>query len=209
MNELVNFTFENKTCRTVEIDNQPWWVGKDVCNILGYKDTAKAIKQHCKGGAKYHPLSTRGGKQNARIINEPDLYRLIGGSTLPAAQRFEAWIYEEVLPQIRKTGAYISAGSVMVKTNEFSEMENLLLRAEKSLKFLTYESERLSRENRMLRENKNLREQLAKKNTKLSEAEKTQIKELGKTMTVAQIVQVTQRSRSTIHRVLAKTGGRK
>lgn len=103
---VVPFQFRNNAIRTVTLDGEHWFVAKDVAEALGYKDTTKAIKLHCKGGAKCHPLPTAGGTQQARIIREPDLYRLIVGSTLPAAQEFEAWIFEEVLPALRKTGQY-------------------------------------------------------------------------------------------------------
>ena len=103
---VVPFQFRNNAIRTVTLDGEHWFVAKDVAEALGYKDTTKAIKLHCKGGAKCHPLPTAGGTQQARIIREPDLYRLIVGSTLPAAVEFEAWVFEEVLPALRKSGRY-------------------------------------------------------------------------------------------------------
>lgn len=81
-------------------------MGKDVCDVLGYKNATDAMNQHCKGVAKRYPLQTNGGMQETRIINEPDMLRLIVGSQLPAAARFEAWVFEDVLPTIRKTGSY-------------------------------------------------------------------------------------------------------
>jgi prophage antirepressor-like protein len=74
--------------------------------VLGYANASDAINQHCKGVAKRYPLQTTGGIQEVRIINEPDTYRLITGSTLPEANRFESWLFEGVLPSIRKTGSY-------------------------------------------------------------------------------------------------------
>ena len=106
MNDLRVFGFEGRNVRVVEKDGNPWWVAKDVAEILGYIDTVNAAKTHCKGVANYHPLSTDGGVQEVRIIAEPDVLRLIVGSRLPEAERFEAWVFEEVLPSIRKTGAY-------------------------------------------------------------------------------------------------------
>lgn len=104
---LVSFSFEENNVRTVVVDDTPYWVGKDVCLVLGYADTINAIKLHCKGVAKYHPIvDTLGRPQEARIISEPDLLRLIIGSRLPAAEKFERWVFEEVLPTIRKTGSY-------------------------------------------------------------------------------------------------------
>ena len=102
-----SFVFNSVKIRTAIIDGEPWFVAKDVCDVLGYKDTVNAIKQHCRGVAKHHPITDAlGRKQEARLIAEPDLYRLIVGSRLPTAQKFEAWIFEEVLPTIRKTGGY-------------------------------------------------------------------------------------------------------
>lgn len=69
MKELSVFHFEKKNCRIVEIEHQPWWVGKDICKILGYKDIVNAIKTHCRGVAKYHPIIDRlGTTKIARII---------------------------------------------------------------------------------------------------------------------------------------------
>lgn len=106
----VVFQFDQSAVRIVPgADGEPWFVGKDVADVLGYKDPTNAIKLHCKGVAKYHPLQTAGGLQDVRIISEPDLLRLIVSSKLPAAERFERWVFEEVLPTIRKTGSYSTA----------------------------------------------------------------------------------------------------
>lgn len=200
MNELITLQFEGSRCRNVIIDGARWWVGKDVCAILGYKDTVNALKLHCKGVVKRHPLQTAGGMQELRIISEPDVFRLISSSKLPAAERFEAWIYETVLREIYRTGAYISAAQKQVP----NELYSLLERSEKSLKFLTVERERLRRENRLLLENKALREQLAKKNTPLTENEKAQIRELAAIMSISQIARTVNRSESAIRRALGR-----
>lgn len=109
MNEMAIFSFEEQKIRTVVEDGAIYWVAKDVATILGYSNLSDAISRHCKGVAKRYPLSTPGGVQELRIIGEPDLYRLIASSKLPEAERFERWIFEEVLPSIRRTGGYISA----------------------------------------------------------------------------------------------------
>lgn len=106
MSSLIPFSFETHSVRVVMIDGNPWFVGKDICDVLRYANASDAINQHCKGVAKRYPLQTPGGLQEVRIINEPDTFRLIVGSTLPEAERFEAWLFEEVLPAIRKTGRY-------------------------------------------------------------------------------------------------------
>lgn len=94
--------------RTIQKDGEPWFVAKDVAQILGYVDTVNAIKQHCKGIAIYHPLQTAGGVQEIRIIGESDVMRMIFGSRLPEAEKFERWVFDEVLPSIRKHGAYMT-----------------------------------------------------------------------------------------------------
>lgn len=93
--------------RTVTINEEPWFVGKDVCAALGYANESKAMNDHCRGVTKRYPiLDSLGRTQEVRIINEPDMMRLICGSKLESAQRFEAWVFEEVLPSIRKHGLY-------------------------------------------------------------------------------------------------------
>ena len=110
MINLVLFDFEGSPVRVVDIDGVPWFVGKDVAERLGYADPNHAMKRHCKGVAKRHPLQTAGGMQEVRILSEPDVLRLIMGSKLPSAERFERWVFEEVLPAIRKTGRYVAPG---------------------------------------------------------------------------------------------------
>lgn len=100
------FSFERMPVRTVTADGEVWFVGSDICDALGYVNPSDAIKQHCKGVAKRYPLSTAGGMQQMRVLSEPDVMRLIVSSTLPAAERFESWIFEDVLPSIRRTGGY-------------------------------------------------------------------------------------------------------
>jgi hypothetical protein len=93
--------------RTVEIDGELWFVANDVCRVLGYKYPKDAVSRHCKPkGAMKHLLPTSGGMQETTLINEGNLYRLIVKSQLPSADAFETWIFEEVIPSIRKTGSY-------------------------------------------------------------------------------------------------------
>lgn len=106
MNQVVPYKFENTEIRVVEIDGEPWFVGKEVAETLGYSNASDAIATHCKGVAKRYPLQTEGGVQNVRLLSEADMLRLVVNSTLPAAERFESWVFEEVLPSIRKTGSY-------------------------------------------------------------------------------------------------------
>lgn len=102
--------FENPTfgqVRTVEIDGEPWFVGKDVAEALGYKNTKDALGKHVdaedKRGSRF---TTPGGKQEVTIINESGLYSLILSSKLPGAKEFKHWITHDVIPSIRKTGGY-------------------------------------------------------------------------------------------------------
>lgn len=107
MNDLQVFNFEQLPVRTLEVDGEPYFVGKDVADILGYKRTADAIREHVddedKGVGK---IQTRGGKQPVTLINESGLYALIFSSKLESAKRFKRWVTSEVLPTLRKTGTY-------------------------------------------------------------------------------------------------------
>ncbi|MBE0674606.1 MAG: hypothetical protein IH591_08095 [Bacteroidales bacterium] len=84
-------------------------MAKDIATVLAYSNHIDAISRHCKGVVKRYPLQAPGGQQNLRVINEPDVYRLIVNSKLEGAAKFESWVFEEVLPTIRKTdGAYLT-----------------------------------------------------------------------------------------------------
>ena len=88
--------FENAefgSVRTVEIEGKPYFVGNDVAKALGYIETAKAIRTHCKGVSEMD-IPTKGGLQKMKIIPEGDLYRLITHSKLPSAERFESWVFD-------------------------------------------------------------------------------------------------------------------
>ena len=109
-NELEIFKNEEfGEIRTVTIDGEPWFVGKDIATALGYSNTRDALAKHVddedKGVAK---CDTPSGKQNMSIINESGLYALIFGSKLESANRFKHWVTSEVLPSIRKHGAYMT-----------------------------------------------------------------------------------------------------
>ncbi len=108
MNELK--VFQNKEfgeVRSLVINNEPWLVGKDVANILGYSNPQKAIRDHVYEEDKgVNEMVTPGGKQNVTIINESGVYSLIFGSKLPNAKKFKHWVTSEVLPSLRKTGRY-------------------------------------------------------------------------------------------------------
>ena len=94
--------------RIVEVDGKTYFVGSDVANALGYTNTRKALSDHCKGVTKRYIL-TNGGMQEMTVISEGDIYRLAAKSQLPRAESFESWIFDEVLPSIRRTGGYIAS----------------------------------------------------------------------------------------------------
>lgn len=110
MNELKIFTNEEfGKIRTVTIDGEPWFVGKDVANILGYQNGSRDINRHVDEEDR-HKIMLFDGNQNKEtiIINESGLYSLILSSKMPNAKKFKHWVTSEVLPSIRTTGAYIS-----------------------------------------------------------------------------------------------------
>ncbi|EJF33749.1 hypothetical protein JC2156_05630 [Weissella koreensis KCTC 3621] len=108
MNEVQVFNFEQSNVRTVTVDNEPYFVGKDVAEVLGYKNTRKALSDHIdneeKGGVTIR--DSIGREQTVVAINESGVYSLIFGSKLDSAKRFKKWVTSEVLPSIRKTGGY-------------------------------------------------------------------------------------------------------
>lgn len=107
MNELQVFNNDLfGEIRFVEVEGKPYAVAKDVAKALGYSDTDQAIRKHCKRTIS-QPVKTTGQVRNMKVIPEGDIYRLITRSKLPSAEKFETWVFDEVLPQIRKTGGYI------------------------------------------------------------------------------------------------------
>ena len=96
--------------RTIQKNGEVLFCGSDTARALGYADTAKAIKAHCKedGWVICPVIDSMGREQQAKFINEGNVYRLIAHSKLPGAERFERWVFDEVLPSIRKNGAYMT-----------------------------------------------------------------------------------------------------
>ena len=133
MTSITNFNFRGADVRTIVLPNgEPGFVGKDVAERLGYVDTAQAIRQHCKGALIQQPLPTAGGVQKMRILTEPDVLRLIVSSTLPEAEAFERWVFEEVLPAIRRTGSYAAPASSPVEALQVADALATMLRLEGS-----------------------------------------------------------------------------
>lgn len=132
MNDLT--VFENEefgSVRTLSMDGDPWFVGKDVATALGYKEPTKAAREKVdpedRGMSK---MDTPRGEQEVVIINESGLYSLILSSKLPNAKRFKRWVTSEVLPAIRKTGAYSSKPETPTfepKRTSVGEIASLLL----------------------------------------------------------------------------------
>lgn len=118
------------TVRTIETNGTVLFCGRDVATALGYTNTNKAIQDHCKGVPFRYPLETAGGIQQVRFITEGDLYRLIASSKLPAAKKFESWVFDEVLPTIRRHGMY--AIDELLNDDEFLEQTIVHLRAERA-----------------------------------------------------------------------------
>lgn len=116
MNELQNFNFNGNQLRTILINNEPFFVGKDAAVAIGYKNFRDALKAHVKEKYKRESrITTPSGTQTFTVISEPGLYQLAGESKLSSAEPFQDWVYEEVLPTIRKHGAYMTS-EVIEKT---------------------------------------------------------------------------------------------
>ena len=137
MRDLQVFNFEELPVSTLRVNEEPCFVGKDVADILGYKRTADAIREHVdaedKGVGK---IQTPGGMQNVTLINESGLYSLIFSSKLESAKRFKRWVTSEVLPTLRKTGTYqvpsdpMQALKLMFKATEQTKEEIATVKAD-------------------------------------------------------------------------------
>ncbi len=110
MNELQTFRFNNDEVRTVLINNEPYFVGKDVADILGYSNARDALAKHVDDEDRDTVAFRDGtsGNPNLSVINESGVYSLILASKLPEAKKFKRWVTSEVLPAIRKHGAYMT-----------------------------------------------------------------------------------------------------
>ena len=94
--------------RTVEKDGKIWFCARDIAASLGYANTRDAIDRHCKQkGVCVHDIPTTGGRQKVKFIDEGNVYRLIAGSRLPSAERFESWIFDDLVPRTLKEGGYL------------------------------------------------------------------------------------------------------
>ena len=102
---MLSLEFENLPVRSIVDDSgETLWVAKDICDILGYANHSDALKTHCKGAAKYYPLQTAGGIQEVRVIGESDVFKLISRCTLPAAEKFNNWLFGDELQPESESG---------------------------------------------------------------------------------------------------------
>lgn len=118
MNELQIFNFEELPVRTLTVDEEPYFVGKDVADILGYSNSRKALLDHVDEEDKLTSrIVTAGQNRNQTLINESGLYSLIFSSKLESAKRFKRWVTSEVLPQLRRTGTYSANPTIQELAN--------------------------------------------------------------------------------------------
>ncbi|MGK9325037.1 BRO-N domain-containing protein, partial [Melissococcus plutonius] len=107
MNELQIFNFEQNEVRTILVNDEPYFIGKDVAKILGYERTDNAVRKHVEDEDRLmHQISASGQNRNMIFINESGLYSLILSSKMPNAKKFKRWVTSKVLPSIRKHGMY-------------------------------------------------------------------------------------------------------
>jgi len=106
MNEIVLFEYSGSKIRTISKDGEPWFVAKDIAEVLGYSNPQKAVRDHCKRTQPAGVNESFTLDPQTTIIPEADIYRLVMRSKLPGAEKFEAWVCDEVLPSIRKTGTF-------------------------------------------------------------------------------------------------------
>jgi prophage antirepressor-like protein len=101
----------------INVEGKPYFPATEVAKVLGYSNPQKAVRDHCKEkGCMIRSVLTNGGTQQKKYIDEGNLYRLITRSQLPEAEKFESWVFDEVLPIIRKTGGYVADEDLFVQT---------------------------------------------------------------------------------------------
>lgn len=148
MNNLAVFNFENKEVRTLLIDNEPWFIGKEVTEILGYSNPRDALSKHVDDEDK-NTVAIRDGNKgnpNQTLINESGLYSLILSSKLPSAKRFKKFVTSEVLPSLRKHGMYATEETIdkILSNPDFGiRLLNELKEEREKTKLLKNENEQL------------------------------------------------------------------
>lgn len=149
------FTNSDFSVRVLTIDNEPWFVGKDVAEALGYERADNAIRTHVDDEDKLtHQISASGQNRNMTIINESGLYSLILSSKLESAKKFKHWVTSEVLPTIRKTGGYVHNDETFIETYlPFAdEATKNLFRA--NLQVISQQNEKIRQQAQQLEEQK-------------------------------------------------------
>ncbi|GAA0461913.1 BRO-N domain-containing protein [Alkalibacillus silvisoli] len=106
MEQLTEKMFKGDQLRIIEKDSEPWFVAKDVCNILGLTKVNRSLERLSDKQKGLHTMSTPGGMQEMNVINEAGLYKLVFTSRKEEAAKFTDWIAEDVVPSIRKTGSF-------------------------------------------------------------------------------------------------------
>lgn len=146
-NEIQSFNFDNQKVRTLIINDQPYFVGKDIATILNYANTQRSINQHVdEVDRRGYQISTPSGTQTMTVINESGLYSLILSSKMPRAKEFKHWVTSEVLPSIRKHGAYLTDKTAYDITHSKEALGKLLMQAGQRLIDKDREIEALSAE---------------------------------------------------------------
>lgn len=137
--QLQEFDFKGNNLQAINLNNEPWFIGKDVATILGYKNVSDALSKHVRDrhrktltyketrNSRLSKLWSHGSYKSKVLVNEPGLYELISHSKLPEAEEFQDWVYEEVLPSIRKHGIYATETTI----------DNLLANPDNAIKVFT------------------------------------------------------------------------
>ncbi len=136
MNNIQSFSFKANKVRTLIINNEPWFVGKDIADTLGYQNGSRDINRHVDEEDRVKTMVFDGNQNKETIvINESGVYALIFGSKLPDAKKFKHWVTSEVLPKLRKTGSYsakeMSSEELMAKA--FIEAKSIMERQNKEI----------------------------------------------------------------------------
>lgn len=148
MSDLQIFNFNNKQIRALTIEGEPYFVGKDVVDILGYRNGSRDINRHVDEDDRmgYRIGTPSRGEQTMTVINESGLYSLILSSKLPKAKEFKHWVTSEVLPTIRKHGAYMTDQKAAAIVTDKNALADLLQQAAYQLKEKDVKIERLTAE---------------------------------------------------------------
>ena len=146
--KIQSFEFEGKEVKTLKINDEPWFVGKDLATILGYSNTRDALNKHVDSEDKNTVAIRDGitrGNPNQTIVNESGMFSLILSSNLPNAKKFKRWVTSEVLPTIRKTGSYqlpqTPEGQIRLLLESNVHMDERMTNAEEDIALLKNKSE--------------------------------------------------------------------